>query len=99
MHDKCGPRMIRVNTNSKCCCAAGVTAAAAASGVAASVGAAAAAALASPIASFLQYVSVARTANNTSRLIRNCIKFDCDLTNFIISRILFSSAGVNRLME
>lgn len=77
MHDKCGPRMLCVNTNSKYCCAAGVTAAAA-SGVAASVGAAAAAALASPIASFLQYVSVARTANNASRLTRNCIKFDCD---------------------
>lgn len=77
MHDKCGPRTLRLNTNSKCCCAAGVTAAAA-SGVAASVGAAAAAALASPIASFLQYVSVARTANNASRFTRNCIKFDCD---------------------
>lgn len=98
MHDNCRPSIPRVNTNSKCCCAAGVTAAAAsaATGFAASVGAAAAAALASPIASFLQYVSVARTANNASRLTRNCIKFDCDLTNFIISRILFSSAGVNR---
>lgn len=56
---------------------------------------AAAAALASTIASFLQYVSVAGTANNTSRLTHNCSKFCCDLKHFIIPRILIISAGVN----
>lgn len=57
--------------------------------------AAAAAALVSTIASFLQYVSVAGTANNTSRLTHNCSKFCCDLKHFIIPRILIISAGVN----